>query len=124
KQFNSIIHADVDPITGARRDDVLMAREDAEKLGLREGATITLRNNLGQFQGRVKIDRIKPGSLQAHWPEINVLVPAGRLDPSGGADRLICQQKRNGRDGAFAFSLVPHAEVPETLNRIQRHSTR
>ncbi|HZR09558.1 MAG TPA: FdhF/YdeP family oxidoreductase, partial [Myxococcales bacterium] len=81
KQFNSIIHADVDPITGARRDDVLMAREDAEKLGLREGATITLRNNLGQFQGRVKIDRIKPGSLQAHWPEINVLVPAGRLDP-------------------------------------------
>jgi len=86
KQFNSIIHADVDPITGARRDDVLMAREDAEKLGLREGATITLRNNLGQFQGRVKIDRIKPGSLQAHWPEINVLVPAGRLDPSGVPD--------------------------------------
>jgi hypothetical protein len=24
--------------------------------------------------------------LQAHWPEINVLVPAGRLDPSGVPD--------------------------------------
>jgi len=34
----------------------------------------------------VKMDRVKPGSLQAHWPEINVLVPAGRLDPSGVPD--------------------------------------
>jgi len=86
KQFNSIINAEVDPITGARRDDVLMAREDAEKLGLKEGDAITLRNELGEYRGRVKIDRVKPGSLQAHWPEINVLVPAGRLDPSGVPD--------------------------------------
>jgi molybdopterin-dependent oxidoreductase alpha subunit len=86
KQFNSIIHSDTDPITGARRDDVIMAPEDAKKLGLSNGDAITLRNELGEFQGRVKIDRIKPGCLQAHWPEINVLVPAGRLDPSGVPD--------------------------------------
>jgi predicted molibdopterin-dependent oxidoreductase YjgC len=86
KQFNSIINADVDPITGARRDDVIMAAEDAQHLGLKEGDKITLRNELGKFRGRVKIDRIKPGSLQAHWPEINVLVPAGRLDASGVPD--------------------------------------
>ena len=86
KQFNSIIHAEVDPLTGARRDDVLMAREDAEKLGLRPGESVILRNELGEFHGRVKIDRVKPGSLQAHWPEINVLIPAGRLDPSGVPD--------------------------------------
>jgi molybdopterin-dependent oxidoreductase alpha subunit len=86
KQFNSIINAEVDPITGARRDDILMAREDAERLGLKQGDAITLRNELGQFRGRVRIDRVKPGSLQAHWPEINVLVPAGRLDPSGVPD--------------------------------------
>ena len=86
KQFNSIINADVDPITGARRDDVIMAAEDAEQLGLKGGDEITLRNELGEFRGRVKIDRIKPGSLQAHWPEINVLVPAGRLDASGVPD--------------------------------------
>ncbi|HEU5415477.1 MAG TPA: molybdopterin dinucleotide binding domain-containing protein, partial [Candidatus Angelobacter sp.] len=86
KQFNSIINAEVDPITGARRDDVLMAREDVERLGLKEGDAITLRNELGEFRGRVKMDRVKPGSLQAHWPEINVLVPAGRLDPSGVPD--------------------------------------
>ncbi|HSM87836.1 MAG TPA: FdhF/YdeP family oxidoreductase [Candidatus Limnocylindrales bacterium] len=86
KQFNSIINANVDPITGARRDDVLMSREDAERLQLRDGDPITLRNELGEFHGRLKIDRVKPGSLQAHWPEINVLVPAGRLDPSGVPD--------------------------------------
>ncbi len=38
------------------------------------------------MHGRVKIDRIKPGSLQAHWPEANVLIPAGRLDASGVPD--------------------------------------
>ncbi len=86
KQFNSIIHAQVDPITGARRDDILMAAEDAQQLGLRNGDAIVLRNEQGEFHGRVKIDRIKPGCLQAHWPEINVLIPAGRLDPSGVPD--------------------------------------
>jgi anaerobic selenocysteine-containing dehydrogenase len=63
-----------------------MSVEDAKRLGLHTGDAIVLRNNLGEFQGRVKIDRIKPGCLQAHWPEINVLIPAGRLDPSGVPD--------------------------------------
>ena len=86
KQFNSIMHADKDPITGARRDDILMSAEDAERLGLKDGDAIVLRNEHGEFRGRVQIDRIKPGCLQAHWPEINVLIPAGRLDPSGVPD--------------------------------------
>jgi len=34
----------------------------------------------------VKIERIKPGCLLGHWPEVNVLVPAGCLDPSGVPD--------------------------------------
>jgi molybdopterin-dependent oxidoreductase alpha subunit len=86
KQFNSILLDKTDPITGARRDDVIMAKEDAERLGLKNGDSITLRNELGVFQGRVRIDRTKPGCIQAHWPEINVLIPAGRLDPSGVPD--------------------------------------
>jgi predicted molibdopterin-dependent oxidoreductase YjgC len=86
KQFNSIVHAEKDPLTGAGRDDVLMSAEDARQLGLRSGDAILLRNELGEFRGRARIDRIKPGCLQAHWPEINVLIPAGRLDPSGVPD--------------------------------------
>lgn len=86
KQFNSMVHADVDPLTGARRDDVLISAEDAACLGLRTGDRVTLRNEQGEFQGRVRIDRVKPGSLQAHWPEVNGLIPAGRLDSSGVPD--------------------------------------
>ncbi|MBZ5568820.1 MAG: FdhF/YdeP family oxidoreductase [Acidobacteriia bacterium] len=86
KQFNSILLNQTDPITGARRDDIIMSADDAVRLGLKNGDAITLRNELGDFHGRVKIDRIKPGCLQAHWPEINVIIPAGRLDPSGVPD--------------------------------------
>ncbi len=86
KQFNSMIHAEVDPLTGATRDAIFMAKEDAARLGLRDGERIVLRNERGEFRGRVKIDRVKPGSLQGHWPEVNVLVAAGCLDASGVPD--------------------------------------
>ena len=86
KQFNSIINAEIDPLTGARRNDILISPEDANRLALRTGDAITLRNELGEFHGRVRIDRVKPGCLQAHWPEINVLIAAGRLDASGVPD--------------------------------------
>jgi molybdopterin-dependent oxidoreductase alpha subunit len=86
KQFNSMVMGDKDPLTGARRDDVIMSTEDAARLGLRHGDAITLRNELGEFHGRVRQDRIRPGCLQAHWPEVNVLIPAGRLDSSGIPD--------------------------------------
>jgi molybdopterin-dependent oxidoreductase alpha subunit len=86
RQFNSIIHGNKDLITGALRDDILMAQEDAERLGLENGDAIVLTNERGEFHGRVKIDRVKPGSLQGYWPEVNILVPAGCLDPSGVPD--------------------------------------
>jgi len=86
KQFNSIILGEVDPLTGAQRDAIFMAREDAQRLGLADGDAIVLRNPRGEFHGHVKIARIKPGSLQGHWPEVNVLVAAGCLDPSGVPD--------------------------------------
>ena len=86
KQFNSMVFDSTDALTGAQRDDILMALEDAERLGLQAGDAILLRNDRGKFRGRVRIDRIKPGCLQGHWPEVNVLVPAGYLDPSGVPD--------------------------------------
>jgi len=86
KQFNSMIHGEIDPLTGAGRDAILMSAEDARRLGLADGESILLRNERGEFRGRVKIDRIVPGCLEGHWPEVNVLVPAGCLDPSGVPD--------------------------------------
>ncbi|HET9743507.1 MAG TPA: FdhF/YdeP family oxidoreductase [Terriglobales bacterium] len=86
KQFNSIINAEIDPITGASRHDVFISEEDARRLNLQNGDPIRLHNESGEFRGKVKIDRVKPGTLQAHWPEANVLIPAGRLDPSGVPD--------------------------------------
>ncbi len=43
-------------------------------------------NNGGEFRARVRIARIKPGCIESHWPEVNVVVPAGCLDPSGVPD--------------------------------------
>lgn len=86
RQFNSIIHGDKDLLNGALRDDILMAQEDAGRLGLTDGDAIVLSNDRGEFRGRVKIDGVKPGSLQGYWPEVNVLVPAGCLDASGLPD--------------------------------------
>ena len=110
KQFNSIINADRDPITGARRDDILMSAEDAKRLGLRNGEPIALRNDLGEFHGRVKIDRIKPGCLQAHWPEINVLIPAVRLDPSGVPDYNATVEVVSGAKSAGAEVVTAAAD--------------
>jgi molybdopterin-dependent oxidoreductase alpha subunit len=86
RQFNSMVQAESDPLTGARRSDILMSEADAQRLGVKTGDPITLRNAQGEFHGRVKVDRIRPGSLQGHWPEVNVLIPAGRLDASGVPD--------------------------------------
>jgi molybdopterin-dependent oxidoreductase alpha subunit len=86
KQFNAMVHSDFDAITGLHRNDILMAREDADRLDLDDGEAILVRNSHGEFRGRVKIGRIKPGCLQGHWPELNVVVPAGCLDPSGVPD--------------------------------------
>ncbi|HEX5422793.1 MAG TPA: molybdopterin dinucleotide binding domain-containing protein, partial [Candidatus Acidoferrales bacterium] len=86
KQFNSMVQAEIDPLTGAGRDAIFMSASDAQRLEVSNGDPVLLRNDSGEFQGRVKIERIKPGCLLAHWPEVNVLIRAGCLDPSGVPD--------------------------------------
>jgi anaerobic selenocysteine-containing dehydrogenase len=104
KQFNSMLWEEHDSITGAeRRDAVFMSMEDAHRLGLRDGDRVLLRNVDGEsevgsrkseveipdpdiqpvtsvFQGVVQISPVKSGTLQAFWPEANVLLTS-RLDP-------------------------------------------
>jgi len=74
KQFNSMVHARKDAITGALRDAIMMNPADAAGLGLREGDEIVLRSEIGEYRGRVRLAPVKPRNLQVHWPEGNVLI--------------------------------------------------
>jgi molybdopterin-dependent oxidoreductase alpha subunit len=81
KQFNSMVQREVDPITGAAREDVLMSNEDMSTLSLQPGQRVRLRAPAGELVARVKPAPIKPGNLEVHWPEGNVLLSATDLDP-------------------------------------------
>jgi len=76
KQFNSMVHAEVDPLTGARRDAVHLDAEDALELGLSDGDPVLLRSDSGEFRGTAHLCRLPRGSIQVHWPEGNVLLPS------------------------------------------------
>ncbi|HEY0838942.1 MAG TPA: FdhF/YdeP family oxidoreductase [Vulgatibacter sp.] len=81
KQFNSIVQAANDALTGADRDHVLMSPEDMARLSLRPDEAVILRNEIGEMRARIFPADLAPGSLQAHWPEANVLVAEGPIDP-------------------------------------------
>jgi molybdopterin-dependent oxidoreductase alpha subunit len=81
RQFNSMIHRGIDPLTGARRDEVLISGEDLARLSLPDGAVVQLRSADGTFRGRLKRAPILPGNLEIYWPEGNVLLSGSRIDP-------------------------------------------
>ena len=84
KQFNTLIYADVDPLTGAARDAVFMNPDDAAELHLSRDDRVALVNETGRFDGRVFLAPIARGNLQVHWPEGNVIIPTGKCDRVGG----------------------------------------
>jgi molybdopterin-dependent oxidoreductase alpha subunit len=103
KQFNTMVWDAADPLTGTtRRDAVFVSPEDAARLGLRNGDPIVLRAlkqkpevespeleagssgfepPASAFHGIAHIAPVAPGTLQAYWPEANVLLTS-RLDPA------------------------------------------
>ncbi|WP_026735264.1 FdhF/YdeP family oxidoreductase [Fischerella sp. PCC 9605] len=86
KQFNSMVQERKDAITGAVREAVLMNASDAAKLELKDGDAVILKNELGQFKGRVYIAPIQSGNLQIHWPEGNVLLDKSKRSTEGVPD--------------------------------------
>ena len=84
KQFNSMVHRDLDPLTGARREDVLMSKQDAERIGVTDGDGVLVTSPAGQLRARCMIAPITPGNVQVHWPEGNVLIERGVSDPECG----------------------------------------
>ncbi len=83
KQFNSMVLATTDPLTGAGRDAVYIDSHDAGILGLADGDPLTLTSDVGSFTGRAKLVRLPTRTLQVHWPEGNVLLTgdAAHRDP-------------------------------------------
>ena len=84
KQFNSMVHAEKDAITGAMRDAVLMNATDAAELRLNEGDAVVLRNDNGTYAGRVKVVEIARRNLQVMWPEGNALLHRHKRSPESG----------------------------------------
>ncbi len=84
KQFNSLVYAEIDPLTGAGRDAVFINPADAAALHLAHGDRIRIRSDTGTYEGTVFTAEIAPGNLQVHWPEGNTLLARGQVDPIGG----------------------------------------
>ncbi|WP_409342994.1 FdhF/YdeP family oxidoreductase [Paenibacillus sp. MBLB4367] len=84
KQFNSMVYSSTDPFNAADRFDVLVHKNDARTLGIREGDAIVAYNRHGYFYGRAKFDMIREGNIAVYWPEGNALLPKGVYEPFAG----------------------------------------
>lgn len=84
KQFNSMIQARRDPLTGGERDHVFMAPADAQRLGLSEGDPLTLVSEVGSYHGTCRPSDMKERNLQVFWPEANPLIRRDVVEPQCG----------------------------------------
>jgi molybdopterin-dependent oxidoreductase alpha subunit len=84
KQFNSMIWEERDPLTGATRDALFVAEEDAAALGVAEGDPVHVRSKHGELRARIHVAPIRPGNVQAFFPEANPLVAPAVREPQSG----------------------------------------
>jgi molybdopterin-dependent oxidoreductase alpha subunit len=104
KQFNSMVQEDTDPSNAAPRDAVLTSAEDATRLGLVVGDAVALENDFGTYHGIVVLAPVRPGTLEVHWPEGNVLVDPQARSP---------------------LATIPaYKEISATLRRIKQNGER
>lgn len=81
KQFNSIIIKDIDHLQGGKgRDDLFINELDIRKLGLSPGDKVRVQSEHGAWLAVLRPMNIKPGVLQAYWPECNGVI-SRRYDP-------------------------------------------
>jgi molybdopterin-dependent oxidoreductase alpha subunit len=84
KQFNSMVWSDTDPLTGAGRDALFVADEDATVLGVADGDPVLVRSKHGELRARVHVAPIRPGNVQAFFPEANPLLAPTVREPHSG----------------------------------------
>ncbi len=79
-QFNTVVYDQEDLYRGnKRRDVVMMAATDADRLGLKEGERVAVETTVGRLEVSVAIIDIAPGNIAMYYPEANAIVPR-RLD--------------------------------------------
>ena len=81
KQFNSMVWQERDPLTGAARDALFVSNDDAGTLGVADGDAVLVRSDYGEMRARVHLAPIRPGNVQAFFPEANVLLSPTRHEP-------------------------------------------
>jgi anaerobic selenocysteine-containing dehydrogenase len=83
-QFNTVVYEEEDLYRGnTRRDVVMMARADAQRLGVDEGDRVTVQTETGSLPVSVALVDIRPGNLAMYYPEANAVVPR-RIDEASG----------------------------------------
>jgi anaerobic selenocysteine-containing dehydrogenase len=84
KQFNTMVWDERDPLTGAGRDALFLADTDAAVLGVADGDPVLVRSAYGELRARVHLAPIRPGNVQAFFPEANSLLSPSRREPRSG----------------------------------------
>jgi predicted molibdopterin-dependent oxidoreductase YjgC len=84
KLFNTMVHRERDPLTGAHRDALFMSSADADAAGYAEGDRVLVRSEHGELQARVHLSAVRPGNVQVFFPEGNVLIRGGTRDARSG----------------------------------------
>lgn len=83
KQFNTMVYSEIDPLTGAGRDAVLVHPDDAAVLHLAQDDRVRLVNEHGSMDAVIRLAPIARGNIQAHWPEANALIARDVVDATG-----------------------------------------
>lgn len=84
KQFNSMVSGSRDVSLGVDRSTFVIASEDMQRLGLKNGDPVRLNNNVGSMEGRIQSGPVHTGTVLAAWPEANRLVSRDDVDPVSG----------------------------------------
>ena len=120
KQFNSMIHGEVDPLTGAHPSSGLHRRGRRRRAGWGRGHWVRLSSDAGTLDGRLKLVRLPSHSLQVHWPEGNVLIggaatdrePRSKVPDYNAVVRLDSSTTRGSFRPTATLGAMPEALVP------------
>lgn len=75
-QFNTVVYEETDFYRGNRtRDVVMISKDDAKRLGIKEGFKLEVQTEVGSMKVKASIVDIQPGNIAMYYPEANALVP-------------------------------------------------